>query len=209
MNADDLKALRNPLILLAAIFAAGAGAIYYLDQSLVAARRDFAQQTNQMRDARKRLQRSGDEKQIIVRYLPAYQNLVRLGFIGEEQRLNWVEGLRLSNQQTQLFGITYQISAQQPYPYASELNPGQITLHHSLMKISFNLLHEGDLMSLLSTLGKQGAGFFSVNQCQMERSSAAITTTTAVRYQPNLRGECELSWITLTAPETATAEKKP
>jgi hypothetical protein len=209
MNADDLKALRNPLILLMIIVAAGVAAIYYLDLSLVAARRDFAQQTNQMREARTRLQRSGDEKQIIVRHLPAYQNLERIGFIGEEQRLNWVEGLRLSNQQTQLFGIVYQIGPQQPYPYSADLNPGQLSIHQSLMKISFNLLHEGDLMRLLTTLGKQGAGFFSVNQCQMERSSTIVAPGSAVRYQPHLRGECELAWITLTAPLSPTAEKKP
>lgn len=211
MNTDDLKALRNPLILLAVIIAIGSAAIFYLNQSFTALRRDLAQQTNQMRDARTKLQRSGDEKQIIVRQLPSYQNLQRIGFVGEEQRLNWVEGLRLSNQQSQLFGVSYQIGAQQPYPFAGELNPGQLAIHHSTMKINFNLLHEGDLMRLLSTLGKQGAGFFSVNQCQMDRSGTAnITATSAVRYQPNLRAECDLSWITVTAPAAAAAaEKKP
>ena len=164
-----------------------------------------------LEQARTRLQRSGDEKQIIVRQLPSYSNLERIGFVGEEQRLNWVEGLRLSNQQSQLFGVSYQIGAQQPYPFASELNPGQLTIHHSLMKINFNLLHEGDLMRLLSTLGKQGAGFFSVNQCQMDRSGTAnITAGSAVRYQPNLRAECDLSWMTVTAPSVPNAaEKKP
>jgi hypothetical protein len=210
MNADDLKALRNPLILLAAIIGLGSAGIFYLDQLLNTARRELTQQTNQMREARTRLQRSGDEKQIIVRFLPSYQNLARIGFVGEEQRLNWVEGLRLSNQQSQLFGVSYQIGVQQPYPYASELNPGQITVHHSLMKITFNLLHEGDLMRLLTTLGKQGAGFFSVNQCQMERSGAInVTAGTTVRYQPNLRAECDLSWIMLSAPALPGAEKKP
>jgi len=102
MNTDDLKALRNPLILLAAIVAIGVAAIFYLNQSLATMRKDFTQKTNVMREARTRLQRSGDEKQIIVRQLPSYSNLERIGFVGEEQRLNWVEGLRLSNQQSGL-----------------------------------------------------------------------------------------------------------
>ena len=95
MNADDLKALRTPIIMLALIIGIGAVAIFYLNQSLGTLRRDFAQQTNLLREARTRLQRSGDEKQVIVRQLPAYRNLERIGFVGEEQRLNWVEGLRL------------------------------------------------------------------------------------------------------------------
>jgi hypothetical protein len=192
MNTADLLALRNPVIALILALALGTGLIYYLDQSLTTARRDLAEQQNQLREARTRLQRSGDEKQIIVRYLSNYQYLQRLGFIGDEQRINWLEGLRLSNQQTQLFGVDYQIGAQQPYPYASELEPGQLTLQQSLMKISFRLLHEGDLLRFLGTLAKQGVGVFSVNQCVMQR----IDTGGSIRFQPNLQADCELAWIT-------------
>ena len=192
MNTADLLALRNPVIALILALALGAGLIYYLDQSLTTARRDLAGQQNQLREARTRLQRSGDEKQIIVRYLSNYQYLQRLGFVGDEQRINWLEGLRLSNQQTQLFGVDYQIGAQQPYPYASELEPGQLTLQQSLMKISFRLLHEGDLLRFLGTLAKQGVGVFSVNQCVMQR----IDTGGSIRFQPNLQADCELAWIT-------------
>jgi hypothetical protein len=79
------------------------------------------------------------------------------------------------------------------------------------MKMNFNLLHEGDLMRLLTTLGKQGAGFFAVNHCQIDRTgSANINPGSAVRYQPNLRGECDLSWITVRAPlSSGTTEQKP
>lgn len=192
MNTADLLALRNPVIVLILALALGAGFIYYLDQSLTTARRDLVEQQNQLREARTRLQRSGDEKQIIVRYLSNYQYLQRLGFVGDEQRINWLEGLRLSNQQTQLFGVDYQIGAQQPYPYASELEPGQLTLQQSLMKISFRLLHEGDLLRFLGTLAKQGVGVFSVNQCVIKR----IDTGGSIRFQPNLQADCELAWIT-------------
>ena len=128
-----------------------------------------------------------------MRYLSDYQYLQRLGFVGDEQRINWLEGLRLTNQQTQLFGVDYQIGAQQPYPYASELDPGQLTLYQSLMKINFRLLHEGDLVRFLGTLAQQGAGFFSVNQCVIER----LDTDGSIRFQPNLRADCELAWITV------------
>jgi hypothetical protein len=192
MNSADLLALRNPVIALILILALAAGLIYYLDQSLTAATRELAAQQIQLREARTRLQKSGDEKQIIVRYLSNYQYLQRLGFVGDEQRINWLEGLRLSNQQTQLFGVDYQIGAQQPYPYASELEPGQLTLQQSVMKISFRLLHEGDLLRFLGTLAKQGVGLFSVNQCVIQR----VDTGGSIRFQPNLQAECELAWIT-------------
>lgn len=193
MTVNDLRALRDPLIVLSTVVAIGAGLIYYLDWSLKTAAQEFAQQQKLVREARTRLQRSGDEKEIIVRYMNDYQALQRIGFVGDEQRINWLEGLRLSNQQAQLFGVDYQIGAQQPYPYAGELDPGQLTLHQSLMKISFRLLHEGDLVRFLGTLAQQSAGFFSVNECAVERLDTAV----GVRFQPNLRADCELAWITL------------
>ena len=128
-----------------------------------------------------------------MRYLGSYQYLQRLGFAGDEQRINWLDGLRVANQQTQLFGVDYQISTQQPYPSANELDHGQLTLHQSLMKISFRLLHEGDLMRFLGTLAKQGAGVFAVNQCVVDR----LDTGGSIRFQPNLRADCELVWITV------------
>jgi uncharacterized coiled-coil protein SlyX len=193
MNAAELKALQTPLIVLVIVIGLGAGLIYQLDQTLTSTRRELAQQQAQMRDARTRLQKSGEEKDVIVRYLPNYQYLQRIGFVGDEQRLNWLEGLRLSNQQAQLFGVQYQIGSQQAYPYAAELNPGQLTLHQSLMKLDFQLLHEGDLMSFLTLLGKQGAGFFAVNECKLDR----LNTGGSIRFQPNLRAECDIAWITL------------
>ena len=103
-----------------------------------------------MREARTRLQKSGEEKDVIVRFLPNYQYLQRVGFIGDEQRLSWLEGLRLSNQETRLFGVQYQIGSQQPYPYAAELNSGQLTLYQSVMKLSVFALNQ--TLSLLLLL---------------------------------------------------------
>ena len=195
MNAAELKALQAPLIILVIVLGLGAGVVYQLDQTLSATKRELAQQQAQMREARTRLQKSGEEKELIVRYLPNYEYLQRIGFVGDEKRLNWLEGLRLSNQQAQLFGVQYQIGSQQQYPYAAELNPSQLTLHQSVMKLSFQLLHEGDLMSFLKALGKQGAGFFAVNECKLDRAN----TGGSIRFQPNLRADCDIAWITLRA----------
>lgn len=202
MNATELKSLQGPLVIMIIVIGLSAGLVYQLEQALTVSKRELAQQQVQMREARTRLQKSGEEKNVIVRYLPNYQYLQRIGFVGDEQRLNWLEGLRLSNQEAQLFGVQYQIGSQQPYPYAAELNAGQLTLHQSVMKLNFQLLHEGDLMSFLAALGKQGAGFFAVNACKLDR----IATGGSIRFQPNLRATCDIAWITLRPP--ATGERK-
>ena len=193
MNVTELRALQAPLIMLTLVVGLGAGIIYQLDQTLTSTKLELTQQQGQMREARTRLQRSGDEKEVIIRYLPNYQYLQSIGFAGDEQRLSWLEGLRLANQQAQLFGVQYQIGSQHAYPYASELDPGQLTLNQSVMRLTFQLLHEGDLMRFLTALGKQSAGFFAVNQCRIER----LNTGGSIRFQPNLRAECDIAWITV------------
>ena len=201
MNAADFRALKTPLIALILVAAIGVGLAYYSNTVIVQTRSELAAQQIRLRDARIRLQKSGDEKDLIVRHLRDYEFLQRLGFAGDEQRINWLDGLRLSNQQSQLFGIDYQIGVQQPYPYASELDPGQLSVHQSVMKISFGLLHEGDLMRFLGVLAKQDAGVFAVNECVMDRVTAG-----GIRFQPNLRANCELAWITVRP--AAPADKK-
>ena len=193
MNTSELRALQTPLTVLVLVAVIGGALIYQLDHKLAATQRELLQQQNLTREARTRLNKSGEEKEIIVRHLPSYQFLQRVGFVGDEQRLNWLEGLRMSNQQAQLFGVQYQIGSQQPYPYATELDPGQLVLHQSVMKLDFQLLHEGDLMNFFVTLGKQGAGFFAVNQCRVER----LNTGGSIRFQPNLRAQCDITWITV------------
>jgi hypothetical protein len=204
MNQSDFEALRTPLLVLLAVLVAGAGAIFYTDRLLASERQQLLQQQGQLKQAHVRLQKSGDERDIIVLYLDRYRQLERAGFVGEEQRINWLDGLRLANQQADLFGVDYQIGTQKAYPFAAEFNPGQIELNQSLMQLRFRLLHEGDLLRFFDALARQNAGIFTVDQCLLRR----IDTRGVIRYQPNVNAECELSWITAKVG-AAAAQKKP
>jgi len=204
MNQSDFEALRTPLLVLLAVLVAGAGAIFYTDRLLASERQQLLQQQGQLKQAHVRLQKSGDERDIIVLYLDRYRQLERAGFVGEEQRINWLDGLRLANQQADLFGVDYQIGTQKAYPFAAEFNPGQIELNQSLMQLRFRLLHEGDLLRFFDALARQNAGIFTIDQCLLRR----IDTRGVIRYQPNVNAECELSWITAKVG-AAAAQKKP
>ena len=204
MNQADLQALRNPLLALAAVALLGALAVYYSGRVMIAARQQLAQQQVQLKDARTRLQKSGDEKDIIVRYIDSFRQLERNGFVGEEQRINWLDGLRLANQQTDLFGVDYQITVQRPYAFASEFSPGPLALNQSVMRVRFRLLHEGDLARFFDSLAGQGTGIFTVDECQLRR----IDTGGVIRYQPNVNAECNLSWITVRVGASGE-QKKP
>ncbi len=202
MNGEELKALRGPLILLAVIIAAAAGAIYYTDLQRKQTQNALVRQEAQWREAQTRMQRSGDEKGIIVQYVDRYHRLQATGFIGEEQRINWIDALRSANASVDLFGVSYDIGAQQPYAHAAELAPGAIALHQSRMKLDFRLLHEADLLRFFDALREQNAGLFHLDQCTLRRTNPG----NALRYQPNIAANCELAWITAT-PDAAPGGK--
>lgn len=202
MTQNDFKALQTPLlVLLLAVLASGSG-VYYTNALREQSTQRLERQQRQLNEARTRLQLSGEEKAIIVRYLGDFRRLQRIGFVGDEQRINWLDALRIANQETGLFGVDYQIGAQTRYDQANELDPGSLALMQSVMKLRFRLLHEEDLLRFLDALSRQGAGIFSVDQCDVQRIGAAEV----VRFQPNLTAQCELSWITAKA---STAKEKP
>ena len=157
MTRADFEAVRNPLLVLGVIVLGVAGAVYYTDQLALAARRDLAQQDKQLKDARSRLLRSGDEKDLIVRYLGSFQQLQKQGFAGEEQRINWLDALRTTNQQVDLFGVDYDIGTQKPYAFAAQTSQATTSFARSVSPASSksrtNSLFAISTSVVLSTIG--------------------------------------------------------
>lgn len=199
MNTEELKALRGPLILLLVVLAAVAGAVYYTNLLRLQAQTALSQQQKLLRDAQARMRRSGDEEAIIKQYVDRYRQLQQSGFIGDEQRIDWLNALRTANESVDLFGVNYGIEAQQPYAYAAELNPGPFAVRQSIMKLEFRLLHELDLLRFFDALRSQNNGLFHLDSCALRRTE----TTGVIRYQPNITANCQLTWITATPDVTS------
>lgn len=203
LTSRHLNALKLPLAVLLIAGIAGAGAVSWTRAQIRQETRTLAAQEAQLKEARTRFQRSGEERDMIVRFLPAYQDLRSRGLVGPEERINWLEALRTANQQARMFGAEYQISTQQPYPFAQEYNGARLGMAQSVMKLTLRLAHEGELMRFFELLEHQNAGAFDINQCVLQRAANASESNFA---QPNLRAECEVAWITL---NPAPAEHKP
>ncbi len=203
MTRDDIEALRTSLIALAATLLVAAGVVLYSGAILDDARRVLGEREAQLRQARLRIQRADGEQEMLRRFAVSYRDLERIGFTGEEQRINWLEGLRRANEEARTFGVEYDISAQRPYTHAAEFPAAPLQLHESLMQVRVRLLHEGDLPRFLDALGRTGGGFFTVDRCVLRRlrpgESEASTPS-----QWSIAAGCDLRWITARVP----AEKK-
>ena len=203
LTGQHLVSLKAPLALLALAAIVGAAIVTYTRTQIITHQQTLTAQESQLREARSRYQRSGDERELIVRFMGPYQELQGRGLVGPERRINWLDALRASNQQAHLFGAEYQIGTQQPYPFAQDLNAPKLGLAQSVMKVALRLAHEGELMRFLRALESQNVGMFDINQCVIDRTGG---TMTVARVQPNLSAECELAWITIN-PEPS--ERRP
>jgi hypothetical protein len=164
-------------------------------------RTEAEQQQRALGAARTRFQGAGQERELLTRYVPEYRALADFGFIGAEQRANWIDGLRNAGEATRLPGVLYQIGAQAPYPMPAQQ---QAALTQSTMKIELRLLHEGDLMRFLRALAAERAGVFTVNECTLERTGAGGSAGGgALSLEPGLRAQCELAWISAAKPPGA------
>ena len=192
--SKDLSAMKLPLLVLAVAIAASFLLVRFSSDRREQTEMQHRILATALADARIRFQRSGDERETILRYLPAYQQLQNQGFVGTEQRINWLESLRIANTHAGLFGVTYQLDARKPFPLMGQSNPMSQNLHNSPMKLSFGLVHEGDLMRFLQALAAQQTGIFILTGCALDR--VARSDSPAPR-QANLTAQCDLSWLTV------------
>ena len=115
MTQQDWRKLRNPMIGLGAALLIAGLLISFADQYRKKNETALVTQQNLLNQARQKYQSSGLEKEMIRQYLPAYNDLLASGFIGEERRIEWIEALRQIHNQHKLFSIDYSIGLQENY----------------------------------------------------------------------------------------------
>ena len=199
MRRANIVALRMPLAMLAATVIVCVCALLYSGAMLGDARQLLTRAEMQLRSERVRVENAGEEKATRARYLGGYQQLAREGLTGEEQRMNWLDGLRAAAREANLSGIEYEIGAQRPYAHASEVDASPLRISESVMQIRLRLLHEGELERFLDALTRSGSGFFTVDRCILRRLPPSGSDA-GPQARENLTAECELRWLTLRAP---------
>ena len=203
MNIErkDLAPLRLPIGALVAAIVVSFLMINYSSERRGMAAERMRAASAQTDEARKRYQDSDLEKEMISRYLPQYKALEQRGFIGSENRINWIDALRIADQQTGNFGVQYQLSAQGPYKGLLSNDPIATRLRRSTMDIRFGVVHEGQFLNFLTALEEQGAGMYALRSCSLEPVHRDIP-------QPrtrNLSARCEIDWLTLVPPSAGAS----
>jgi hypothetical protein len=194
LTGSDFKRLRWPLVLLAAVGAAGAAGIYLSRQFAEAQRAVERAAESRAEEARKRVRFVTTEKEDLRAVYPVYMRLTERGIIGPNRRLDWVETVETLGRRHGLFSVRYTMGAQKPFeaPAVATVREG-FDVNVSPMTLEIAALHEGHLLDFLESLQRDIRGLTLIERCSLER----VGSGRELRYAPQIKATCNLGWVTL------------
>lgn len=198
---NHLNKLKQPLIILASVLVLSALLVFYAFQYCETQRQATQMQENLLNQARAQLQQYDEEKNTRETFLPRYQALIENGFIGEERRQTWIDALADIQKSHHLFEIQYEIGRLTPASVNFLPPAAPFTLYQSEMKLSFALLHEGDLFTFTEALKEKSLSPYIIKSCEVTKDDGD--------GKPTLSATCEISWYTLAEPNTLQASPAP
>lgn len=195
LSIADFPLLHRNVLALCAAVLCSAIAIYssgeYADKIL----RDRRAAQSQLNDARNRLQAAQEDQQNMASYANEYATLKEFRIIGDDQRLDWMEGLEKIRQQHLVTDFRYSIAPQKIYAPQPQIDSGNFDIHYSETKLQFDLLHEGQLLNFFSALRNQIKGRYQLEGCMLQRIGNNDDADRGTAS--HIKAECSGGWITL------------
>jgi len=138
-------------------------------------------------------------------HLPSLDEYRKLGYVGEENRVLWIDIIREVTTELKFPNLQYAISEQTPYEHkGTELPTGDFSIVKSVMQIGMNIYHEGDLFKLIKTLKNRSKGLFYIDKCAIKRERVVDSKNID---NANLNVQCDLIWISVKYEQLMSEQK--
>lgn len=198
LSRSDFHLMRWSVLAVCASALIGAIILYSSGEYAQSARNERRNAQNMLDDARNRLAGALQDQENMAIYAGEYGALLERNIIGDDQRLDWMEGLENIRRKNLVTDFRYSIAPQKAFVSQPPIDSGNFDIHYSEMKLQFDLLHEGQLLNFFDALRTNIKGQYQLEGCSLQRSVAAIDkdhdTPAAAAY---LKAECSGGWITL------------
>lgn len=200
--ANDFPYLRKAATIFALVLLSGAIMVgsgkYLLKKDL----KTMSEAQAQLDGINSQLNQTMEDIRTVTTTEAEFLRLRERGFVGEENRLGWLELIKKTQQDLRLFPISYDFFPQQTVRLPPDIQAGDMELRGSKMKLSMNLLHEGDIFALIRAMKKTGLNAWQ--DCRLSRNNLPAEG----QISPNLAAECSLYWFTIDR-RADSAEQQP
>jgi hypothetical protein len=193
-SKSDFPLMRQSILAIFSSITISAIVLYSSSQYIEKTQRDlhFAQDT--LRDAHNRLTAALEDQKNMAIYSDEYGTLIKNKIIGEDQRLDWMEGMEKLHSENLVTDFRYSIAPQKKYVSPLPIDSGNFDINYSEMKLQLDLLHEGQLLKFFDALRSQIKGQYQLEGCTMQR---VADENTATETSTHVKAECNGGWITL------------
>ena len=191
-SASDFPIIRWSVVAISASLLASVAMLYISGKYTDKTELDLQTAQAASDDARRHRAAANEDKENMSIYADEYGKLMARKVIGDEHRLDWIEGLEKLRKQKLVTDFRYNIAPQKNYSPQPAFASGNFDIHYSEMKLGFDLLHEEQLLNFLTALRLQNVGWYQLDGCTLKRNEGSDPLT-----QANLKAECTGGWITL------------
>jgi len=197
MNST-LKSLQNEIGIFLVSLVVSATIIIVSSMYKESAIEDKQMTSQQLEDAKQRYYVAIDRKKLLKEFENRFKQLEKQGVVGDEQRLNWIDIIEETTKTKKIPYVKYKINKQDPVVQNDVRGafPG-IEVFHSSMMLEMQLLHEGDLYTLINQLNAKAKGLFDIENCEISRNRNIQGTLLEATTDRNFNAKCKLNWYTM------------
>ncbi len=193
-SQSDLPYIKWSLLTFLVTLTIGGSAVFISQQFAHNAQNAKLAAQQQLTEARSKLNAARDDLENMATYTKEYSAIQRREIIGDEQRLDLIEGLETLRQRNRVLDFKYAIAPQQPYKPVMALDSGNFDLKLSPMTLQIELLHEGQLINFFDSLRRDMNGWFILEKCALERSPGSAQNGIS---SAQLKADCTGGWLTM------------
>jgi len=189
----DLNYLAAPAAVALLVILAGIATVLTTQGFVDEAQADLDRAKTERAALQKKVIHATDEEREIRARMGDYQALRERGVIGQERRLDWLDAVKNVKNERGIFDMRYSIESQRPLEYPGYKQVPGVEFLESRMKLESDLLHEGDLFTMLADLRAKFAPYVIVRSCTLTPYPQARNDL----YGPHVRAECLLDLVTI------------
>lgn len=194
-SSSDFHLMRWSLAAICASILLSGVILYSSSEYADSTQKNLRAAQSQMKDARNRLTMARQDQENLSDFSREYDTLEKSKIIGDDHRLDWMEGLEKLRNQNLVIDFRYSIAPQKIYAPQPAIDSGNFDIHYSETKLQFDLLHEAQLLHFFDALRSQIKGQYQLEGCTLQRVAASEESATAAGA--HIKAECSGGWITL------------
>jgi len=197
MDKIDWFYLKRPIIVFFAMLLVSLALVIVGQQYEQAQEEEYQKALSTLTSTHRLYRNIVNDIDLLDQYRKLYSEYRSTGLVGEERRLSWVESLKSTNQVLRLPTLTYNLLPQETFERPGFKAKRDVAVLSSPMELSIGLLHEEDLFALLEGLRLSIRTLFTVDSCEIIRTSDIEQSLDTKRA--NLKARCTIRWVTINA----------